>query len=114
MSEFSDAFASAFDAAVSVWDESCTIAGEPYPCIIHGFELSENVTPGGAGRARSADGSIILTVTAWEDAKARLAMQGKKTKGIHVTISRGTFRVVNDHDAGINSDTVEIRLGPLT
>ena len=115
MSEFAQAFSAAYETAQSVFGDTCTIAGQTYTCVIHSFELSEVIRPGqSAGRSQSASGLIILSVAQWEDAKARLVVQGKKAKGAHVTIPGGTFRVLNDPNAGYDSHTVELQLGPLT
>jgi hypothetical protein len=115
MSEFAQSFASAYEAAQTVFGDTCTIAGQTYTCVIHGFDLREGIRPGqSAGRSQEAAGVVILSVTQWEDAKTRLVAQGKKTKGAHITIPGGTFRVLNDPDAGYDSHTVELQLGPLT
>ena len=114
MSEFSDAFSDAFDAASLVWGETCVIAGETYPCQIHGFEASETIKPGTAGRSQEAVGTVILKASDWAAAKALLTAQGKPTKGVRVTVAGDTFRVINSPDVGYDSDTVELRCGPLT
>lgn len=115
MSEFSDAFSAAFDAAIAVWDETCVIAGETYPCVIHQAEASELIRGGmNAGRAQDAALFVIVKGTDWVAAKALLVAQGKSVKGARVVVAGGTFRVTNDPDISQVNDTVELRCGPLT
>lgn len=106
MSEFSEAFAEAWEPALGVFGDECTIGGTTYPCIIHGFETTTEVQRGQAGRVRSANGSVILSSTDWTASGAR--------KGTQVTIPGGTFRVLNDPEPGYTSNTIELQLGPLT
>jgi hypothetical protein len=117
MSDFSDAFADAFPAAVSVFGGTgaCTIAGQAYDCIIHALDLQETIRGGTAGRQQETEAAIYLTAADWTDAKARILAAGRRnTKGAHVTVGGATLRILNDPDVGYDSDTVELRLGPLT
>lgn len=114
MSEFSDAFANAYDAAIAVFGDTCTLAGRSYPCIIHGLTLTEGIRPGlNAGRAQIVGGTVIISTVHWLEAVATEIAAGRKGKGLAITLPGGVFRATNNPDVGYESDTVELTIGPL-
>lgn len=114
MNDFTEAFSSAFEVSTEIFGDECSIAGETYPCVIHGVESEETIKSGAPGRSKDSAGTVILSVEAWREAKERLTASGKNTKGARITILGGTFRILNDPDTRYTRDTVELHLGPLT
>lgn len=115
MSEFSDALTLAFDPALAVFGETCTIDGETYNCVPHALDGSETIRGGfNAGRSRDVTGVILLRLTDWETIKTLRTAANQTTRGLRVTTAAGTFRILNDPDLGYEGDTVELQLGPLT
>ncbi|MEY4489004.1 MAG: hypothetical protein RIQ79_1512 [Verrucomicrobiota bacterium] len=114
MSEFSDALALAFDPAIAVFGETCTVDGNTYDCIPHATDGKENIRSGySAGRSREVNGTLYIRGADWTTIKNIRTAAGASTKGIRVTTSAGTFRVINDPDISVINDTAEFQLGPL-
>ena len=114
MSQFSDAFAGAFDTSYSIFGDDCTIAATTYSCVVHDLDLAGTVRPGlSAGRGLDVSGTVILRKVDWLDAVTRLEALGKKGKGAQITLPGGTFRIINYPDIAPTSDTVRLLLGPL-
>lgn len=115
MSEFSDAFALAFDPGFAVFGEVCTIDGNDYDCIPHALDGAETIRGGfSAGRGRDVTGVVVLRLADWTTVKTLRTAANQTIRGLRVVTAAGTFRIINDPDLGYEGDTVELQLGPLT
>ena len=114
MSEFSQAFAGAFNVSKIIFGDTCTIAGLTFTCVIHNLTARETIDPRLAGRRQDATGVVILSAADWDSAQAALTAQGKPTKRPHIGLPGGIFRVLNDPNPGYTTDTVELEVGPLS